>query len=248
MSENRLPDYLDHIQQAATDARSFVEGMAKDDFLADKRTQQAVIMSLIVIGEAATKVMDGYVEFTQAHADVPWRSMRNMRNRMAHGYFDINLDVVWETVQEWLPALLQQLPAVRQDADDEDRNDNCERGSPMTVESRIFSVAEYVQPSEGEPIRSVVLETRDSIIVVWHVHPGQEIAAHIHPHGQDTWTVLSGMADYFQGNGIVRALREGEIAVARPGQVHGARNTGTEPFVFVSVVASANAGFVLAER
>ena len=87
-------------------------------------------------------------------------------------------------------------------------------GSPMTVESRIFSVAEYVQPSEGEPIRSVVLETRDSIIVVWHVHPGQEIAAHIHPHGQDTWTVLSGMADYFQGNGIVRALREGEIAVA----------------------------------
>ena len=123
MSENRLPDYLDQIQQAATDARSFVEGMAKDDFLADKRTQQAVIMSLIVIGEAATKVMDGYVEFTQAHADVPWRSMRNMRNRMAHGYFDINLDVVWETVQEWLPALLQQLPAVRQDADDEDRND-----------------------------------------------------------------------------------------------------------------------------
>ena len=102
----------------------------------------------------------------------------------------------------------------------------------MTVESRIFSVAEYVQPSEGEPIRSVVLETRDSIIVVWHVHPGQEIAAHIHPHGQDTWTVLSGMADYFQGNGIVRALREG----------------GTEPFVLVSVVASANAGFVLAER
>ena len=134
MSENRLPDYLDHIQQAATDARSFVEGMAKDDFLADKRTQQAVIMSLIVIGEAASvtdgaaEVMDGYVEFTQAHADVPWRSMRNMRNRMAHGYFDINLDVVWETVQEWLPALLQQLPAVRQDADDEDRNDNCERG------------------------------------------------------------------------------------------------------------------------
>lgn len=57
MSENRLPDYLDHIQQAATDACSFVEGLAKDDFLADKRTQQAVIMSLIVIGEAATKVI-----------------------------------------------------------------------------------------------------------------------------------------------------------------------------------------------
>jgi Uncharacterized conserved protein len=91
--------------------------MAKDDFLADKRTQQAVVMSLIIIGEAATKVMDSFAEFTQAHGDVPWRSMRNMRNRMAHGYFDINLDVVWETVQEWLPELLKQLPAVRKDAD-----------------------------------------------------------------------------------------------------------------------------------
>jgi uncharacterized protein with HEPN domain len=119
MSENRLPDYLDHIQQAAVDARSFVEGLAKDDFLADKRTQQAVIMSLIIIGEAATKVMDGYAEFSQAHSEVPWRSMRNMRNRMAHGYFDINLDVVWETAQEWLLALLKQLPAVRRAAEDQ---------------------------------------------------------------------------------------------------------------------------------
>lgn len=113
MNENRLADYLDHIEQAAVDARNFVEGMAKDDFVVDKRTQQAVIMSLIIIGEAATKVMDSDAEFAQSHAEVPWRSMRNMRNRMAHGYFDINLDVVWETVQEWLPQLLMQLSAVR---------------------------------------------------------------------------------------------------------------------------------------
>lgn len=124
MSENRLPDYLDHIRQAASDALSFVEGLAKADFVADKRTQQAVIMSLIIVGEAAAKVMDGFAEFTQAHSEVPWRSMRNMRNRMAHGYFDINLDVVWETVQEWLPQLLQQLPVVRQDAEAGGRDDN----------------------------------------------------------------------------------------------------------------------------
>ena len=123
MNESRLSDYIDHIQQAAADARGFVEGVSKDDFLTDKRTQQAVTMSLIIIGEAATKVMDGYAEFTQAHAEVPWRSMRTMRNRMAHGYFDINLDVVWETVQEWLPELLKQLPAVRQGAADKVRND-----------------------------------------------------------------------------------------------------------------------------
>ena len=76
MSENRLPDYLDHMQQAAKDACSFVEGLSKDNFLADKRTQQAAIMSLIIIGEAATKVIDRYAEFAQSHAEVPWRNMR----------------------------------------------------------------------------------------------------------------------------------------------------------------------------
>jgi len=50
MSGNRLPDYLEHIQQAAADACSFIDGLSKEDFLADKRTQSAVVMSLVVIG------------------------------------------------------------------------------------------------------------------------------------------------------------------------------------------------------
>jgi uncharacterized protein with HEPN domain len=114
MSKHRLPDYLEHMQQAAADACSFVAGLAKEDFLEDKRTQQAVIMSLIIIGEAATKVLDRYPDFAQAHRQVPWR------NRIAHGYFDINLDVVWDTVQTALPKLLKQLPAVRQTADQQE--------------------------------------------------------------------------------------------------------------------------------
>jgi uncharacterized protein with HEPN domain len=82
MTELRLSEYLDHVQQAAT------------------------------------KVMDRHPQFTQAHAAVPWRSMRGMRNRIAHGYFEINRDVVWDTVQMALPQLLKQLPAVRADASD----------------------------------------------------------------------------------------------------------------------------------
>lgn len=76
-------------------------------------------MSFIIIGEAATKVMESYATFTQTHQQVPWRNMRGMRNRMAHGYFDIDLHMVWETAQKWLPELLKQLPAVRHDADGE---------------------------------------------------------------------------------------------------------------------------------
>lgn len=126
MSVNRLSDYPDHRQPVATEACRFVEDLAKDDFLGDKRTQQAVIMSLIIIGEVATKVMEGFAEFTQMHPEVPWRSRRGMRNRIAHGYFDINLDVVWDTVQAALPALLKQLPAVCRDASETD-HDDCSR-------------------------------------------------------------------------------------------------------------------------
>jgi uncharacterized protein with HEPN domain len=101
--------------------------MAKNDFLKDKRTQQAVVMSLIVIGEAATKVMDGYAEFARSHPHLPWRNMRGMRNRIAHGYFEINLDVVWDTVQTALPQLLEQLRAVGQHTDSGDpRGDRLE--------------------------------------------------------------------------------------------------------------------------
>jgi uncharacterized protein with HEPN domain len=124
MSENRLADYVDHMQQAAADACGFVDGLAKDAFLEDKRTQQAVVMSLIIIGEAAAKVMDGYAEFAQTHPEVPWRSMRGMRNRIAHGYFEINLDLVWDTVLTALPELLKQLHAVRQHVKDEDHGED----------------------------------------------------------------------------------------------------------------------------
>ncbi|WP_264757836.1 cupin domain-containing protein [Deefgea piscis] len=116
------------------------------------------------------------------------------------------------------------------------------------MQSRIFPVSEYVRPSNGEPIRSVVQETKDAVVVVWHAHPGQDIAAHIHPHGQDTWTVISGEADYYQGGGIVAHLKAGDIAIANPGQVHGALNTGQVPLVFVSVVAPGSAGFAVAEK
>lgn len=116
MSGGRLDIYLDHMERAASDACAFVADLDQVGFLEDKRTQQAVVMSLIIIGEAATKVMDDYADFAQAHPDVPWRSMRGMRNRMAHGYFDINLNVVWDTVQTALPELLRQLPAARRDA------------------------------------------------------------------------------------------------------------------------------------
>lgn len=113
----------------------------------------------------------------------------------------------------------------------------------MPASDRIHPVADFLRPCDGEPFRSVVRETAESVIVVWHVRPGQTLPAHVHPHGQDTWTVLTGHADYLAGDGVRRALAGGDIAIATPGQVHGAVNTGSEDFVFVSVVAPGAAGY-----
>lgn len=103
-------DLIEHIKRAAQDACAFVEGLSKEDFLSDKRTQQAVIMSLVIIGEAAGKMMDLHPDNLTDFPGIPWRNMRGMRNRIAHGYFDINLDLVWDTVQLALPDLLAALP------------------------------------------------------------------------------------------------------------------------------------------
>lgn len=111
----RHNDYLDHMLEAIGLIRSYVEGFSKEDFLADRRTQQAVILNIVVIGEAATKLADEYPEFVARYPEVQWKSMRGMRNRMAHGYFDINLDIVWDTIRQSIPVLAQQIQKIRQD-------------------------------------------------------------------------------------------------------------------------------------
>jgi uncharacterized protein with HEPN domain len=106
---SRVPDYVSHILEATRLASTYVESMGKAEFLTDRRTQQAVILNLITIGEAAARMVNEYPDFAAAHPEVPWVEMRGMRNRMAHGYFDINLDTVWETVQTSLPDLEEKL-------------------------------------------------------------------------------------------------------------------------------------------
>jgi uncharacterized protein with HEPN domain len=98
--------------EAARLAGSYVEGMSKDAFLADTRTQQAVIMNLLIIGEAATRLLNTDAAFLDAHPEIPWKNMKGMRNRLAHGYFETNLDVVWETAITALPDLIARLPAI----------------------------------------------------------------------------------------------------------------------------------------
>jgi len=113
MTPTRAEDYVDHIIEAARHALHYVNGLTKSEFLADTRTQEAVIYNIFIIGEAATKLVKEHVEFVERHHEVPWRSMRGMRNRIAHGYFDIDLELVWQTSQTALPQLVEKLKIIR---------------------------------------------------------------------------------------------------------------------------------------
>lgn len=103
---------LDQILEAARLATSYVEGMTEDGFLADKRTQQAVAMILIIIGEAATRLARSHPSFPAAHGELPWRDMIDMRNLIANGYVELDFRVVWRTALINLPELLNPLEAI----------------------------------------------------------------------------------------------------------------------------------------
>ncbi len=117
MSTPRLQDYLLHMQEASRQALAFVDGMSEEAFLADTRTQRAVILEIVVIGEASTRLLKEHAGFTKRHPDVPWADMKGMRNRIAHGYFEIDLGLVWNSVKAHLPDLVARLPEIRRDAD-----------------------------------------------------------------------------------------------------------------------------------
>lgn len=110
--------------------------------------------------------------------------------------------------------------------------------------NRIFKSAQFFQPTDGEPIRSVITESQEAVVVAWFLQPGQTIAPHFHPHGQDTWTILTGQGDYtIDSVGTTQSIESGDVVVAPVGAVHGLQNTGEGPLSFISIVAPAEAGY-----
>jgi uncharacterized protein with HEPN domain len=91
---------------SAKEAVEFAAGKSREDLDDDRKLSLAIIKSIEIIGEAASKVS----EACKAENDnIPWRDIIGMRNRLSHGYFDVNLDIVWETVQTDLPNIIKVL-------------------------------------------------------------------------------------------------------------------------------------------
>ena len=107
MSEQRNdPKRLNDILQAIDTILHYVEGMDMSAFISDKRTYHAVIYNLMIMGEAANMLT---LEFREAHSEVQWRQVTNMRNFLIHGYHNVEEDLVWEAVSKDLQPLREQI-------------------------------------------------------------------------------------------------------------------------------------------
>lgn len=105
----RYGDFLDDIRAAADKARAFVAGMSYDAFAADDKTAFAVVRALEIIGEAAKRIPPAVRDRYPA---VPWRAMAGIRDKLIHDYISVNLEVVWKTVAEDLPGLVEEIEAI----------------------------------------------------------------------------------------------------------------------------------------
>jgi len=107
-----VPDYLGHILEAIGRIHLYVEDMAEVQFLEDAKTQDAVICNFEIISEACRNIDSHHPDFTQEHPEVPWGFAYEMRNTLAHGYFKVDLEIVWKTVHHDLPDLAEQIEAL----------------------------------------------------------------------------------------------------------------------------------------
>jgi uncharacterized protein with HEPN domain len=97
---------LSEIQSAALEVLEFTEGMSKDDVIADRKTKNAVIRSLEVMGEAAKGIPQ---TIRDKHPEIPWKEICGMRDVLIHQYFGINEDRLWEAIEKRVPAIVADI-------------------------------------------------------------------------------------------------------------------------------------------
>lgn len=98
-----------HILDAARKAMLFAQNRTREELDANEMLSLSLVRLLEIIGEAANVVP---TDFRKKHSHIPWKKMIGLRNRLIHGYFDINLDIVWDTVVEDLPPLVADLEKI----------------------------------------------------------------------------------------------------------------------------------------
>ena len=109
----RLSDYLNHILEAIERIEEYVSELDEMAFLGNKLVQDAVIRNFEVIGEASNNIEKRFPEFVAAHPELPLTSAYQMRNAVAHGYFQVDFEILWKTIQRDLPGLHTKVKEIR---------------------------------------------------------------------------------------------------------------------------------------
>lgn len=109
----RVADYLGHMAEAIDRILGYIQGTDENGFRGNRMLQDAVIRNLEVIGEASRNILRADPGFGDRHPELPLTLAYDMRNQLSHAYFKIDLGTVWRTVQNNLPALRQQINALR---------------------------------------------------------------------------------------------------------------------------------------
>jgi uncharacterized protein with HEPN domain len=109
----RLPDYLNHILEAIERIEEYVSELDEMAFLGNKLVQDAVIRNFEVIGEASNNIEKRFPEFVAAHPELPLASAYQMRNAVSHGYFQVDFEILWNTIQRDLPGLHTKVEEIR---------------------------------------------------------------------------------------------------------------------------------------
>jgi uncharacterized protein with HEPN domain len=98
-----------HMLDAAEEAVFFVKNKTRKSLGKDRKLILALVKSIEIIGEAASKVT---IKSQEKSPEIPWINIIGMRNRLIHAYFDINLDILWKTITEDLPPLIAKLKRI----------------------------------------------------------------------------------------------------------------------------------------
>ncbi len=112
---------------------------------------------------------------------------------------------------------------------------------------RTFNAEQLVRFSAEKATVTELSITDFTSIAVWGVRPGQEVPAHTHPDGQDTWVMVRGELTYYLGGGQRRTIRAGDLDVADKNRVHGARNESAADAIFLSIYSAPKLGWEKAE-
>jgi len=115
---NEFLDFVEDILDAMNKAEALLAGVSYSQFESDYRINFAVVRALEIIGEATKRLPD---DLRQRYPDIPWKGMAGMRDRIIHGYDDVDLEIVWDVVKRDIPQIKPKIEGILEDYEGKSR-------------------------------------------------------------------------------------------------------------------------------